>query len=138
MPRAFVERELLASTGDVWAFLSEPYHFSDWWPGVAAVQPDRRGAAAGARWRVQRARPGWTQRRDGDDTLLVLAAEERRLFVFELVRARIKGELRLAPLSEDRTRARLSVELAWFGGSPSRLAGDALTRLHALCQTGAA
>ena len=137
MPRTAVERELLASTGDLWTFIAEPYHFSDWWPGVAAVQPDRRGAAAGARWRVQRARPGWTQSREGDDTLLVHAAEVRRLFVFELVRARIKGELRLAPLTEDRTQARLSVELRWFGGSPRRLAADALTRLHALCQTGA-
>ena len=45
-------RELLASREDVWAFLAEPYHLSDWWPGLVGVDPDRRGFAAGARWQV--------------------------------------------------------------------------------------
>ena len=27
-------RELLAPRADVWAFLAEPYHLSDWWPGL--------------------------------------------------------------------------------------------------------
>ena len=45
-------RELLASRGDTWGFLAEPYHLSDWWPGMLSVEPDRRGFAAGARWQV--------------------------------------------------------------------------------------
>ena len=45
-------RELLASLDDAWGFLAEPYHLSDWWPGVVSVQPDRRGFATGARWQV--------------------------------------------------------------------------------------
>lgn len=45
--------------GDVWAVLSKPYHLSDWWLGYSGVEPDRRGLAAGARWKVVRRRtPG--------------------------------------------------------------------------------
>ena len=47
------ERELLAPREDVWRFLAEPYHLSDWWPGITGVEPDRRGFAPGARWKVQ-------------------------------------------------------------------------------------
>ena len=45
-------RELLASRKDVWRFLAEPNHLTDWWPGVRGVEPDRRGFSAGARWGV--------------------------------------------------------------------------------------
>ena len=45
-------RELLASRAEAWAFLAEPYHLSDWWPGIVSVEPDRRGFAVGARWQV--------------------------------------------------------------------------------------
>ena len=38
-------RELLASLGDAWGFLAEPYHLSDWWPGVVSVQPDSISSA---------------------------------------------------------------------------------------------
>ena len=44
--------ELLAPRADVWAFVAEPYHLSDWWPGVSGVEPDRRGLAPGARWKL--------------------------------------------------------------------------------------
>src|SRR5207248_11299609 len=46
------ELDLMAPRADVWAFLAEPYHLSDWWPGITGVDPDRRGFAPGARWRV--------------------------------------------------------------------------------------
>jgi hypothetical protein len=46
-------RELLAPREDVWRFLAEPYHLSDWWPGVVSVEPDRRGFEPGARWQLQ-------------------------------------------------------------------------------------
>ena len=49
---ASATRELLAAREDVWGFLAEPYHLSDWWPGIVGVEPDRRGFAVGARWRV--------------------------------------------------------------------------------------
>ena len=45
-------RELLAPRADVWGFLAEPYHLADWWPGITGVDPDLRGFAPGARWKV--------------------------------------------------------------------------------------
>jgi uncharacterized protein YndB with AHSA1/START domain len=137
MPRGHDERDLLAPTGDVWAFVAEPHNLPDWWSGLAAAEPDRRGAAAGARWQVQRSQPGWLHRGDDADTLVVTAAEPRRRLAFELVGARTRADLRLEPVAADRTRAMLDVEVPWLGGSPRRLAQDALTRLHDLCQTGA-
>src|SRR5439155_21205797 len=53
MPRVSAARELLASREDVWEFIADPGHFADWWPGVAAVEPDRRGLAEGARWTIR-------------------------------------------------------------------------------------
>jgi uncharacterized protein YndB with AHSA1/START domain len=45
--RVAAKRELLAPPQDVWAFLVEPHNLSDWWPGIAAVHPDRHVARAG-------------------------------------------------------------------------------------------
>ena len=50
-------RELLASLEDVWGFLAEPYHLSDWWPGIVSV------AARPARLRDRRALAGHCDRR---------------------------------------------------------------------------
>ena len=50
--RAQATHELEASRAEVWGFLTEPYHFSDWWPGITSVRPDRRGLSPGARWEV--------------------------------------------------------------------------------------
>jgi uncharacterized protein YndB with AHSA1/START domain len=51
---ASASRELLASPAEVWSFLAEPHNLAAWWPGVVAVEPDRRGFAVGARWGVER------------------------------------------------------------------------------------
>ena len=37
MPRSRGSVELLAPVEDVWTYLAEPYHLSDWWPGIATV-----------------------------------------------------------------------------------------------------
>jgi uncharacterized protein YndB with AHSA1/START domain len=137
VPSAIVTRELLAPPVDVWAFVAEPHHFPDWWPGVAAVEPDRRGAAAGARWQVRPAAAGWLRGRDAVDTLVVLAAEVNRRLAFELIRARIRAELVITPAAAGHSHAELSIERPWLTGSPRRLAADALIRLYALCQTAA-
>ena len=50
--RMQASRELLAARPDVWAFLAEPHHLADWYPGISGVTPDRRGSAAGARWKI--------------------------------------------------------------------------------------
>lgn len=127
--------ELLAPPGDVWSFLTEPRRFADWWPNVAAVEPDRLGLAAGARWQVRRAQATLVRRRAAADTLIVLAAEAEQLWRFQLVRERLDVELRLEPARGRHTRAELAVEGPLLMGFSRRLPQQALARLHALCQT---
>jgi uncharacterized protein YndB with AHSA1/START domain len=127
--------ELLAAAADVWGFLSEPRHLSDWWPNVGSVEPDRLGLAAGARWRVRIRESTWLRRAEAEDTLLVHAAEPERRVVFELVRARIRAELVLTEAGPGRTRADLVVSGSLLGGFTRSLPRDALDRLHALVQT---
>jgi hypothetical protein len=138
MPTSRASLELLAPVEDVWEYVSEPHHFADWWQGIGAVEPDRRGFAEGARWRVRSAEPSLLRRAEAEDTLLVRAVEPSSRFGFELVRARIRAELVLRPAGE-RTEAELQVEERFaLGFSRGRRAKDALERLYDLVQTGAA
>ena len=136
--RVSATRELLAPRTDVWRFLAEPYHLSDWWPGISGVQPDRRGLAAGARWAVRgddrptlfrgAARPG---------LLLVRAVEEPTRLSWHLTRDGLDVEIELEETRPDRTRATVVVESRWLFGSRRSLPERALARLHALVQTAA-
>jgi uncharacterized protein YndB with AHSA1/START domain len=138
VPTVHDERELLAEPQDVWAFVSEPHHLADWWPGIAAVEPDRRGFAPGARWQVRTGpRPGLLRRAHGSQLLLVREIEPRERFAFHLVRDRLDVELRLARSGPDRTLAQLTVRSPWLVGLRRSLPGTALSRLHDLCQTAA-
>jgi uncharacterized protein YndB with AHSA1/START domain len=138
MPRASASRELLASREDVWAFIAEPHHFSDWWPGVVAVQPDRRGVAEGARWHVQSPdRPTLLRRATSSGMLLVRAVRAPELFAWTLTGDHIDAELRLEPRGDERTLAVLELEAPWLLGFSRALPARALTRLYALCQTAA-
>jgi len=138
MPRASASRELLASREDVWSFIAEPHHFSDWWPGIAAVRPDRRGLAEGARWEVQSPdRPTLFRRATSSGMLLVRAVRAPELFAWTLTGDHIDAELRLDPSGDDQTVAVLDLEAPWLYGFSRALPRRALTRLHALCQTGA-
>jgi uncharacterized protein YndB with AHSA1/START domain len=137
VPTVRATRELLASPEDVWRYLSEPYHLSDWWPGLDAVEPDRRGFAAGARWKVRRNEPTLFRRAEAEDTLLVRAANPMSLFAFELVQAKLKAELALEQTGPALTRAELAVSGPLLLGFSRSLPKDALGRLHDLCQTGA-
>jgi uncharacterized protein YndB with AHSA1/START domain len=128
---------LLASLEDVWSYLAEPYNLADWWPGVAAVEPDRRGFARGARWRVRASEPSLLRRAD-EDTLLVTEVEPASRFAFELVRARTRVTLDLSPAEGKHTLAELRIDEPFsFGFSRGRRAKEALARLHDLLQTGA-
>jgi uncharacterized protein YndB with AHSA1/START domain len=139
VPRVEATRELLAPRGDVWAFLAEPRHLSDWWPGIAAVEPDRRGLAAGARWQVRGTnRPTLFRRPNPSGTLLVLEAAPPEHVAFHLTGERIDADLRLEATAVDRTRATLVVTCPWLIGLGRSFPRRALARLHALCQTGAA
>lgn len=138
MPRVAAERELLAAREDVWGFVAEPHHLADWWPGLAAVTPDRRGLAPGARWQVRSdSRPGLFRRAGAESLLLVRAVEPPASLAWHLTAERLDVELRLDQVSADRTRARLAVQGPWLLGLRRSLAANALSRLHSLCQTAA-
>jgi uncharacterized protein YndB with AHSA1/START domain len=138
MPRASASRELLASRDDVWAFVAEPHHFADWWPGVAGVHPDRRGLAEGARWELHTAdRPTLFRRATSSGMLLVRAVRPPELFGWTLTGDHIDAELRLEPRGENRTVAVLELDAPWLVGFSRALPKRALIRLHALCQTAA-
>ena len=132
-------RELIASRREVWALLAEPYHLPDWWPGAAGVQPDRRGAAAGARWQVVRGNePTLFRRPETTSTLLVTAAEPPQLFAFQLPADRLDVSIELEATAPERTRATVTVTGPWLIAFRRTLARRAVNRLHALCQTAAA
>jgi hypothetical protein len=135
MPRVTASRELLASRDDVWQFIAEPRHFADWWPGIATVQPDRRGLAEGARWQILTAdRPTLLRRSSSSGMLLVRAVRAPELFGWTLTGDHIDAELRLEEKA-DRTVAVLELDAPWLLGISRALPRRALTRLHALCQT---
>jgi uncharacterized protein YndB with AHSA1/START domain len=136
--RAQAERELLAPLEDVWAFLAEPYNLSDWWPGLAAVRPDRRGFARGARWEIVRNRDATLLRRPSSTgPLVVTAVEPGQRFAFQLSEERIAADLALEARGRDRTVATLSVEGPFLVGTRRALPRQALRRLYDLCQTAA-
>lgn len=139
MARASARRELLASRDDVWKFIAEPHHFPDWWPGIGGVRPDRRGLAEGGRWQVQGIdRPTFARRPASSGMLLVRGVEQPQRFAWTLTGDHIDAELRLDEAgSPNRTIATLEVEAPWLYGLSRALPRRALTRLHALCQTGA-
>jgi uncharacterized protein YndB with AHSA1/START domain len=134
---AAAERELLAARAEIWAFLAEPFHLSDWWPGISGVQPDRRGVAPGARWQVLGPdRPTFLRRPDAAGHLLILEVVPMRRVAFQLTGQRLDAEIELEPLETTRTRARLTVD-APFLMVPRSFPRLALGRLYDLVQTAA-
>ena len=137
MARAAASRELLSAREDVWSFVAEPHHFADWWPGIGGVQPDRRGFAEG-RWGISGTdRPTLLRRATSSGMLLVTGIETPKRFAWRLTGDHIDAELRLDERGADRTIATLNIEAPWLYGFSRALPRRALTRLHALCQTGA-
>jgi uncharacterized protein YndB with AHSA1/START domain len=140
MPVYSAARELLAPREDVWAFLAEPNHLSDWWPGINGVQADRRGRAPGARGGHQgRGRPTYVvaRRPDVAGTLIFLDVRPPEFAAWQFVQARLDVELRLTEAAANRTRAELTISAPLLAGLRRSLPYKALTRLYALCQTGA-
>ncbi|HWE81944.1 MAG TPA: hypothetical protein VG265_09860 [Gaiellaceae bacterium] len=150
-------RELLASRAEVWGFLAEPYHLSDWWPGILSVDPDRRGFAPGARWNVQVigdppglgpvrfpriGRPSGPPRAA---TLVITGIEPYERWAWQLIRRVPVGrdraatqksvEIELRAVSEDRTEVVVTVESS--ARYDERLALVAANRLYDLIQTAA-
>jgi uncharacterized protein YndB with AHSA1/START domain len=135
LPRFAAERVLLAPLEDVWTFLAEPYNLSDWWPSISGIEPDRRGLAPGARWKVVApSEPGLFRRPQAAGSLLVLDVVPMRRIAFQLPAERLDAELELEPLDAKRTKAVLTIEGSWLmrGSFPRR----ALDQLHSLLRTG--
>jgi uncharacterized protein YndB with AHSA1/START domain len=135
--RTAASRELLAPRADVWAFLAEPYHLSDWWPGIAGVEPDRRGFAPGARWHVRGTR--WTNpftgRRPMEQQLVVGAIEPYERWSWHLIQDRLEVEVRLRTTAPERTEATVAIEGPLLLGGRRSLARQAVERLRTLVQT---
>ena len=137
MPRYAADRVLLAPLADVWAFLSEPYNLADWFPGVSGVEPDRRGLAPGARWKVIGPNePSYFRRPQATGTLLIVEVVPLERIAFELTGDRISADLTLRALEQDRTEASLVVDGPWLIGLRRAFPRQALDRLHALLRTG--
>jgi uncharacterized protein YndB with AHSA1/START domain len=140
--RVVASRELLAPREDVWSFLAEPYHLADWWPGVRGVQPDRRGLAPGARWRLTSGPQtggmlgAYLRRPEAAGTVVVIEVRAKELVRLLFVDERIEAELHLVPAPESRTRATLVIDGPWLRVNRS-LPRRALSRLYDLCQTAA-
>ena len=131
--------ELLAPPGDVWALLAEPRHLSDWWPGYRAIRPDRRGLEVGARWEVVRSQEGLLRRPGEEGLVAITAVEPNRRLAWQDVQQRFTATIDLEG-DGGQTRARVTVEAPWWRMLVEglRLAPkEALSRLHALCQTAA-
>jgi uncharacterized protein YndB with AHSA1/START domain len=136
--RAEEERVLLAPRGDVWALVSEPFHLPDWWPGYTGVEPDRKGVAENARWRVVRARrPGFLRKPMGTGLIVIRRVAPGSELAWQDIAQKLDMGVRL----EDEGRETKAI--AWVEGSPWRFYAEgagalpqhALARLHDLCQT---
>jgi uncharacterized protein YndB with AHSA1/START domain len=122
--------ELLAPRADVWRFLAEPYHLSDWWPGITGVDPDVRGFAPGARWKVHSVKRNiFTGTRVVETMVLIREIEPYERWAWHLLQPPTDVEVRLRTAAEDRTLVSVSASR----GSPK----VAVKRLYDLVQTAA-
>lgn len=122
--------ELLAPRADVWAFLAEPYHLADWWPGITGVEPDRRGLAPGARWKVHARKQNlFTGSRTVETMLLVRHVEPYERWSFHVLALKLDAEVRLHATGERRTEVTVVVSKG--------NANLAVKRLYDLVQTAA-
>jgi hypothetical protein len=138
--RIEAERELLAPAEDVWKLLAEPHHLSDWWPGYGSIRPDRRGLAPNARWQVVRSPRAGLLRKPGGDGLIVLKrVEHGRALAWHDVQQQFDATVEIAG-ADSRTNALVTLDAPWWRirlEGLRRAPDEALSRLHALCQTAA-
>jgi uncharacterized protein YndB with AHSA1/START domain len=137
LPRFAAKRTLLAPLADVWAFVADPYNLTDWWPAISGVEPDRRGLAPGARWKiVGPTTPSLFRKPQMTGTLVVLAVEPMQRIAFQLTGDRIEAELRMQAAGPKTTEVVLEIDGPFLIGLRRRFPAQALARLHALLRTG--
>ena len=134
-------RELLAPRADVWSLVAEPYHLPDWWTAYTGVQPDRRGVAENARWRVIRAqKPGFVTRGGREGWIVLTRVVCGLELAWRDVDEGLEAGVRLANADAGRTRATVFVAGRWWRlylEGARGLPKQAVARLHDLCQTAA-
>jgi len=140
LPRYAARRVLPATVEDVWAVLSEPERFAEWWPGVEAVDPGRRGLVPGGLWRVDGGRPrtSFRPRPEMGGTLLLIEVVPRSKVVFQLTAEQMWVELELEPDEDGRAAASLVVEARRFSGVGRAFPSEVLARLADLLRPPAA
>ena len=122
--------ELLAPRADGWGVLAEPYHLSDWWPGITGVDPDLRGFASGARWKVHSTKRNiFTGSRAVETMVLIREIDPYERWSWHLLQPATDVEIRLRSITGDRTLVSVSVSR----GNPA----VAVKRLYDLVQTAA-
>ncbi len=141
MSRIEATAELQSDRGDVWALVAEPYHLPDWWPAYTGVEPDRRGLAVDARWRVLRnAAPGILRKPEGEGLIILTRVVEGWELGWHDVKQGIGAGVLLDNAGTGRTRATTFVKGPWhvlFLEGARGLPEAAATRLRDLCQTAA-
>ena len=122
--------ELLAPRADVWGFLAEPYHLADWWPGITGVDPDLKGFAPGARWKVHATKRNvFTGRRVVETLVLIREIDPYERWTWHLLEPATDVDVRLRATAENRTVVTVGVTR----GNPA----VAVKRLYDLVQTAA-
>lgn len=133
--------ELESERRDVWKLVAEPYHLPDWWPAYTGVEPDRRGLAENARWKVIRGTaPGLFRRPEGEGLIVITRVVDEWELAWHDVKQDIEAGVRLDNAGSGRTRATTFVSGSWhrlFAEGAQRLPDRALVRLRDLCQTAA-
>ena len=115
----------------MWRFLAEPYHLSDWWPGITGVDPDLRGFAPGARWKVHSLKRNiFIGTRPVETMVLIREIEQFERWTWHLLEPATDVEVRIRATGEDRTQ----VTVRTSRGDAQRAA----KRLYDLVQTAAA
>jgi uncharacterized protein YndB with AHSA1/START domain len=134
LPRYEARRVLPATVDDVWEVLAEPERLAEWWPGIEAVDPGRRGLVPGGFWRVEGGKTKVAFRRQPQlaGELLVIHVVPRSRVVFQLLTDRVDVELNLEPNEDDQAVATLVVEVPWLAGIRRTYPSDALAGLAAL------
>jgi hypothetical protein len=141
MSRVEATGELQSDRREVWAVVAEPYHLPDWWPAYTGVEPDRRGLAENARWKVIRGRsPGFLRNPEGEGTIVITRVLEGWELRWLDVKQGIEAGVVLDNAGTGRTRATTFVSGSWIrlvSEGARGLPESALMRLRDLCQTAA-
>jgi uncharacterized protein YndB with AHSA1/START domain len=135
--------ELVAPLEDVWEIFAEPYHLPDWWPGYQGVEPDRRGLAAGARWRIARGTlraPTGLRRPGAEGTLVVSEVAPRHRLAWHDVEQRTDVTVTIEAGPSRHTLVTVTLDAPVWRIVLEGLQGvprQAVRRLYDLCQTAA-